>query len=148
MEQIRLKDIYLGENDGKKEAVYRSDFEKFFVDIDKNYEKIQDKRNFLVLGRKGSGKTFFGQYIKKMAESDPLQFCDISSYKDFKFQELVHLKSGDIQPNEYYEIWRWLLLLDLAKLCLTDQGIPESDAKEKRLFDVGCGIRPLSWARI
>ncbi|AYV37629.1 hypothetical protein EFI48_12890 [Aeromonas veronii] len=131
MEQIRLKDIYLGENDGKKEAVYRSDFERFFVDIDKNYEKIQDKRNFLVLGRKGSGKTFFGQYIKKMTESDPLQFCDISSYKDFKFQELIHLKSGDIKPNEYYEIWRWLLLLDLAKLCLTDQGIPESDAKEK-----------------
>lgn len=131
MEQIRLRDIYLGENDGKKEAVYRSDFEKFFVDIDENYEKIQDKKNFLVLGRKGSGKTFFGQYIKKLSESDPLHFCEISSYKDFKFQELVHLKSGDITPNEYYEIWRWLLLLDIGKLCLSDQGISDTGAKNR-----------------
>jgi hypothetical protein len=85
----------------------------------------------LVLGRKGSGKTYFGQYIKKMAASDALHFCDVSSYKDFKFQELVQLQSGDIKPNEYYEIWRWLLLLDLAKLCLKDEGIPQSKSKEK-----------------
>ena len=131
MDQMRLGDIYLGLNDGKKEAVYRSDFERFFVDIDENYEKISDKEKFLILGRKGSGKTFFAQYIKKLSQSNPLHFCEIHSYKDFKFQELVHLKSNDIQPNEYYEIWRWLILLDVSKLCLNDQGIPESDAKLK-----------------
>ena len=43
------------------------------------------------------------------------------------------MKSGDITPNEYYEIWRWLILLDLAKLCLLDQGIPDSEAKNKLL---------------
>ena len=29
---LKLKDIYLGENDGKKEAVYKSDFERYFID--------------------------------------------------------------------------------------------------------------------
>ncbi len=85
----------------------------------------------MVLGRKGSGKTYLGQYIKKMSESDPLHFCEISSYKNFKFQELVHLKSGDITPNEYYEIWRWLLLLDLGKQCMNDVGTADCDASKK-----------------
>lgn len=131
MEVIKLKNIYLGENDGKKEAAYKNDFEKFFVDIDENFEKIQNKKYFLVLGRKGAGKTYFGQYIKKMALVDPLHFCDISSYKEFKFHELIQLKSGDVTPNEYYEIWKWLLLLDIGKLTLSDEGIPYSPAKER-----------------
>jgi len=133
MKEIELKNIYLGENDGKKESVYKSDFEKFFMDIDKISEKVKEKKYFVILGRKGSGKTYFAQYIKKTSDSDPLHFCDVKSYKDFKFQELVQLKSGDITPNEYYEIWRWLILLDLAKLCLLDQGIPNSEAKNKLL---------------
>ncbi len=131
MYKIKLKDIYLGENDGKKEAVYKADFERFFVDINKIFEKIKEDKYFLILGRKGSGKTYFGQYIKKVASKDALHFCDVSSYKDFKFQELIQLKSSDIKPNEYYEIWRWLLLLDLGKLCLLDESIPDSEAKNK-----------------
>lgn len=131
MEKIKLKDIYLGENDGKKEAIYRSDFERYFIDIDGNYEKLKIDKYFLVLGRKGSGKTYLGQYIKKMSASDPIHFCEVSSYKDFKFQELIQLKSGDITPNEYYEIWRWLILLDIGKQCLGDNGIPDCEAKDK-----------------
>jgi hypothetical protein len=84
-----------------------------------------------VLGRKGSGKTYLGQYIKKKAELDPVHFCDVSSYKDFKFQELIQLKSGDITPNEYYEIWRWLILLDIGKQCLLDLATEDSDAKKR-----------------
>ncbi|CAG36742.1 P-loop ATPase, Sll1717 family [Desulfotalea psychrophila] len=131
MYKLRLQDVYLGENDGKKEAVYRSDFERYFVDIDDNYEKLKQDKYFLVLGRKGSGKTYLGQYVKRMSSKDPLHFCEISSYKDFKFQELIQLKSGDITPNEYYEIWRWLLLLDIGKHCLADNGIEDCDDKSK-----------------
>jgi len=131
LEKLILKDIYLGENDGKKEAVYRTDFERYFIDIDNNYEKLKEDKYFLVLGRKGSGKTYLGQYIKKIASSEPCHFCEISSYKDFKFQELIQLKSGDITPNEYYEIWRWLILLDLGKQCLSDHGVPDCEAKKK-----------------
>jgi energy-coupling factor transporter ATP-binding protein EcfA2 len=131
MNRFVLKDLYLGENDGKKESVYRDDFEKFFINIDDIYTKINNKKYFVVLGRKGSGKTYFAQYIKKMSDKEALHFCDVKSYKDFKFQELIQLQSGDITPNEYYEIWRWLILLDLAKLCLLDQGIKDSEAKHK-----------------
>lgn len=131
MNRFELKDLYLGENDGKKESIYREDFEKFFVDIDEISTKINNRKYFVVLGRKGSGKTYFGQYIKKISKSEALHFCDVKSYKDFKFQELIQLQSGDITPNEYYEIWRWLILLDLAKLCLLDEGIQDSEAKNK-----------------
>lgn len=131
MDNLKLEDIYLGENDGKKEAIYKNDFERYFIDIDNNFEKLKQDKYFLVLGRKGSGKTYLGQYIKKKAESDPVHFCDVSSYKDFKFQELIQLQSGDITPNEYYEIWRWLILLDIGKQCLLDLATEDSDAKKR-----------------
>lgn len=88
-----LKQIFLGEPDGRKEALYRPDFEKFFFDYQNIAEEAINPKNFLFLGRKGSGKTILAEYIKKQASTEPCHFCEIRSYKEFKFQELVHFKS-------------------------------------------------------
>ncbi|QEM68565.1 hypothetical protein FO488_10540 [Geobacter sp. FeAm09] len=132
MEGLKLSDIYLGVNDGKKEARYKADFEKYFFDYNNLHEHVLDPAVFLILGRKGSGKTILAEYIKKTC-SGPTFFIDIRSYKDFRFHELVHLKSGDISPNEYFAIWEWVMLLDLAKIIIQDEGIPQSN--EKRRLD-------------
>ncbi len=42
MDKLQLRELYLGENDGKKEAVYRTDFERYFIDIDNNFEKLKN----------------------------------------------------------------------------------------------------------
>lgn len=46
MNNYTLKDIFLGKNDGKKEALYRSDFEKYFFDYQDIYQKLQRPENF------------------------------------------------------------------------------------------------------
>lgn len=132
MNQLELKDLYLGQNDGKKEAIYRNNFEEFFINENSIYEQAQRKEKFLILGRKGSGKTFLAHYMRKMSLSNNNWLCEIRSYKDFKFQELVHLKTEDVKPNEYYEIWRWMLLLDLSRSILKDSNIKQnSEHREK-----------------
>ncbi|RNI29724.1 hypothetical protein EFA69_09240 [Rufibacter immobilis] len=131
MTQIRLSDIYLGVNDGKKEALYRNDFEKFFVDYNNNYADILKPQKYIILGRKGSGKTILAEFIKKQSESDPIWFCEIKSYKDFRFHELVNFKTNDISPNEYTSIWRWIVLIDFAKLIIEDNGIQDTENKRK-----------------
>ena len=53
MEVIKLKNIYLGENDGKKEAAYKNDFEKTFqMILEKNLQikKIGIDDDILNLG--------------------------------------------------------------------------------------------------
>lgn len=131
MHQLKLKDVYLGITDGKKEALYKSDFEKYFFDYNKIYEQALSKEIFLILGKKGSGKTLLAEYIKRTSEQDGLWFCEVRSYKEFKFHELIHLKSSDVSPNEYIAIWEWVALIDLARLCLKDQGIPDGPDKTK-----------------
>jgi hypothetical protein len=131
MTQLRLSDIYLGVNDGKKEALYRQDFEKYFVDYNNNYNDILKPEKYIILGRKGSGKTILSEYIRKQSENNPLWFCEIKSYKDFRFHELINFKTNDISPNEYTSIWRWIILIDFAKQIIEDNGIHDLENKDK-----------------
>lgn len=129
--KVYLKDVFLGFNDGKKEAIYKEDFEKYFYDHDNIYEKATKPEKFIILGRKGSGKTILAEYIKKTSGTDPSHFCEIRFFKDFRFHELLALKSEDIKPNEYICIWKWVILLDLARNIISDQGCSNKDAQER-----------------
>lgn len=129
--EILLKNVFVGYNDGKKEALYRSDFERFFYNYEDIYSELNSKEKFIVLGRKGSGKTILAEYFRKKSVDEPCHFCDIRSYKDFKFHELVQLKSNDISPNEYISIWEWVILLDFARMTLQDNGIRDNKLKDK-----------------
>ncbi|MFC5702779.1 P-loop ATPase, Sll1717 family [Cohnella faecalis] len=126
-----LNDIFLGKNDGKKEASYRPDFENYFYDHNKIYHKVMQNEKYLVLGRKGTGKSILGEFIKKKAQNDAEWFCNLCSYKEFQFHELVNLKNGDIKPNEYISIWEWVILLELAKLCLENENLSYSETWQK-----------------
>ncbi|OGX79771.1 hypothetical protein A6395_05050, partial [Exiguobacterium sp. SH31] len=55
------------------------------------------------------------------SDSNPKWFCTLSSYKEFNFHELIHLKTNSIKPNEYIAIWEWIVLLEIAQQCVADQ---------------------------
>lgn len=118
MTNLTLKDIYLGEPDGKKEARYRPDFDSFFFNYDSIYEKAMMQKTELIIGQKGSGKSLLAELIRKKENELENHFSDIISYKKFKFQELIHFRSDDIIPNEYVAIWEWCILLELSQLIL------------------------------
>lgn len=125
-----IKQFYLGSSDGKKEALYKDDFEKYFYDYENICEQLLSKETFLILGRKGTGKSLLSEYINKKAKESPQWFSKINSYKDFKFHQLLHLKSDDISPNEYLSIWEWVCLIDLANILIEDEGISDISSKE------------------
>lgn len=127
----KLENFFIGQNDGKKEAAYREDFENYFYNHNGIYQKVQQREKYLVLGRKGTGKSILGEFIKKKSESDSQWLCSLTSYKEFKFHELLHLKTNDITPNEYLSIWEWVLLLEFGKLCLNNQALEYSDTWNK-----------------
>ncbi len=131
MYRYQLKDIFLGEPDGKKEALYHDNFEHYFYDYQNISEAADNPKNFLILGRKGSGKTILAEYLKKKSINESCNFCEIRSYKDFKFQELIHFKAKDIRPNEYIPFWEWVILLDIARMTLKDLGIENSENRRK-----------------
>ena len=42
----------------------------------------------------------------------------MQSYKSFSLNELKVLKKGDLISEEYKPIWKWIILIELSKLCL------------------------------
>ncbi|SEV92138.1 hypothetical protein SAMN05421841_0202 [Chryseobacterium wanjuense] len=131
MSGFKLRDIYLGVNDGKKEALYKNDFENYFVEYNNNYNDILKPEKYLIIGRKGSGKTILAEYVKKQAVKKNSWYCKIKSYKDFRFQELINFKTNDVSPNEYSAIWRWIILLDIAKLIFEDHTLNDKQGIKK-----------------
>ncbi|KNX33061.1 MULTISPECIES: P-loop ATPase, Sll1717 family [Bacillus amyloliquefaciens group] len=119
----KLRDIFIGYNDGKKEASRIKDFEQYYFDYKGNVDKIINSDKFLLLGKKGTGKSLLAEYIKKKSFLESNWSCKLSSYKEFNFHELVHLKSNSIKPNEYIAIWEWIILLEIAQQCIDDESI-------------------------
>ena len=115
-----IGDLFVGYNDGKKEAAYRENFENYYFNYGRIYDKVLGKDKFLILGRKGTGKTLLAEYMKKQALLKGGWLCEICSCRNFRFQELFALKTRDVKPNEYAAIWEWLLLIKLGELVIRD----------------------------
>ncbi|MGY0393956.1 P-loop ATPase, Sll1717 family [Fusobacterium sp. SYSU M8A802] len=117
-----LKNIILGEGDAKRELITlkksSKNFEDYYYDHNNISEKVMDPLIYLILGKKGTGKTLLAEYLKKKASYDPLFFVKMESYKKFSLTELQALRNGQVTTEEYIPIWKWIILIELAKLCL------------------------------
>ncbi|MFR9018942.1 MAG: P-loop ATPase, Sll1717 family [Fusobacterium sp.] len=120
MENFKIKELKLGKNEGKREAQLE-EFENLFYDFDDMYYNAISKFKFLVIGRKGTGKTLLGELIKKRADNSENWICKIENYKKFNLEILKNLKSKtDMKADEYIAIWEWIILLELSKIALEE----------------------------
>lgn len=119
MENFKLGQIILGKNDGRNEAKIK-EFENLFYDLDNIYEKVTDPFNFLVLGRKGTGKTLLAELIKKRNNTQN-SICNIVNYNKFNLTYFKELKSEtDMKADEYLAVWEWVILIELSKIVVRD----------------------------
>jgi hypothetical protein len=101
----------------------------YFLETDE-VAKIRDHRNFLVLGRKGSGKTAIVRYFtERNANNSISKALNLRGYP-----WTVHAKIRDAGATEmetYVASWRYLIAVELASVALgrvtsdcTEQGTP------------------------
>lgn len=120
---MELGKIELGRYDGKKEAARIDNFEDLFFDYNNIYETAIDRETFIVLGKKGTGKTLLAELIKKKCNEDTMKFCRLESYKKYDLTELQKLKNGEVIVDEYVPIWKWVSLIELSKLVVMNEGL-------------------------
>ncbi|MEZ2279699.1 MAG: P-loop ATPase, Sll1717 family [Microcoleus sp.] len=128
--EYNLRDIFLGEADGQDEALSRPDFVNFFYDYDNISEKVNQPLKYLILGKKGTGKTLLGEYINE-TNRNKQNTSHIVSFKEFRTHELRYLSSNDTAPNEYIAIWKWICLIELAKLLVKNSRIQTGDVYKR-----------------
>lgn len=123
----KLAGINFGYADSEKELLETPElFDSAFVDPKNHLDKLLYGMQFLVLGRKGSGKTAYGAKIRRIAmknpdivaHSCPLPDLNYSLFENFADQ---HVTGG----RRFLNVWKYLLFLEMAKLI--DVSCPEQE---------------------
>lgn len=123
----KLSGINFGYADSEKELLETPElFDSAFVDPKNHLDKLLYKMQFLVLGRKGSGKTAYGAKIRRLAMENPdivAQSCPLSNLNYSMFENFAdqHVRGG----RRFLNIWKYLLFLEMMKLI--DQSCSEQE---------------------
>jgi hypothetical protein len=91
------------------------------------YIAARDREKFLILGRKGSGKTAI--FRKLITERRSSHFAFGHSFDDYPWPHHdLQAQTGVPEESRYFHSWKYLILIGLAKLLLNqDQSQPWSD---------------------
>lgn len=113
-----LNEFYIGCPDGETESK-RKEFEELFCDSYGKYEElINCPEKFIIIGRKGSGKTYLAQYTCKMLKKDCDFNCTVINAKDFVIEKLAYYCNEYNDGDITYALCKWFLLKQLAKYIL------------------------------
>lgn len=129
--KYKISDIFLGEADGEDEALTLSNFHDFYYDYDKITEKAMLPLKYLVLGKKGTGKTLLGEFINSKLNDNVKSISKIIPFNEFRIHTLRELKSEDVPPNEYIPIWHYIILIELSKLILENNTLSGDENYKK-----------------
>lgn len=129
--KIRIGDIYFGTADGEDEALNfldkQEEFNNFFFDHDNIVQKAMQPLRYLILGKKGAGKTILGEYLNYKINNADKSICKIIPFNEFRMHYLRELSNNDTPPNEYIPIWYYIILIELAKVITTNEKLSENE---------------------
>ena len=120
MEEVRLKNIFIGDPDGLAEA-RKDKFNEFFYKKNKKYEELYNNCNkFIVTGRKGTGKTLLAKYyeMQMKIEGGTAKYID----KDqVLFRQLQAIGNGDIPQRERAVFILYAILREVSGLLIAQE---------------------------
>lgn len=122
MEDVSVSSFKLGEVDGKKEA-RDPDFEQLFYLGDGYYDELEEQNKYIIIGRKGTGKSVLINYYKKQIDKKDNAFCKIISVPSFMKKKLRTFDYDKLNTEELEEFWKYVLLRELSGLIL-DNKVP------------------------
>lgn len=119
--------VYLGAPEAEAES---SDFARqqlkiVFEDFLDLAEQL-DAEKFILLGRKGSGKSAFARYHYERAKSEANFFCSFVNKENFAFEATIQAakSSGENFPRE--ALFKWVILTRLIDLYTSNETFKES----------------------
>lgn len=113
---VKLKDLYLGTPDGAVEARNKK-FEELFFDPNNKYkELITNDEKFLVLGSKGTGKTYLAKYV--LSKSPKSQNAELIEATDFWIYKLSNIDDEELSDEINYALCKWFILDKIAHMLI------------------------------
>lgn len=134
---IKLEDLFVGNIDAEKESL-RKDFTRLFYNQNDEYKKLISGDKFLIIGRKGTGKTYLAKYINTQIKALRNNYCKMCDSNAFNLQSLIDLRGRDLIKGESESFWKWIILLQFSYALLDSHKfksrIPFSKLNKLRKF--------------
>lgn len=126
-DKFKIGNIYFGTADGEDEALNFIDrldeFKNFYYDYDNIVEKALQPLRYMILGKKGAGKTLLGEYLNYKLNNSEDSISRIVSFNEFRMHSLRELSAEDTPPNEFIPIWTYVILIELAKIVVINESM-------------------------
>lgn len=112
---VKLKEIYFGDVEGKDEVKeLRKDFTSVFYKDNQIYCNLENPKVFLIVGRKGTGKTLLAEYYKEKNNTDKniVKLFDESAFSLLKLQTFEY---NNVKDQEASAFWEYFFIVTLAQ---------------------------------
>lgn len=119
---MKLGDYILGYADATKEYLLEPViFESAFFDSKHILEKIEETWKYILIGRKGVGKTAYIAKLQSLSNDNNQFFTSLIPLNDFEYSTFAKTSSdNDITgTKKYLESWQFILLLSIYKFLNT-----------------------------
>jgi Cdc6-like AAA superfamily ATPase len=126
----KIDKLNFGEVYGENEIKYLENFKDFYYDINNAKSKILNKKKYVVVGRKGTGKTLLANVVCESLKDD-YSISKVESLKEFVFHELSNFGGEDISSTKYVPIFEWMIHINIAKNIISSSQDFPADRVEK-----------------
>lgn len=141
--KVFLEDYIFGYADAETEFKIKKEiFEKAFYDPKNIVDKLINDYQFILIGRKGVGKTAFSAKIRSISDTDEKLHCDMMDLSQFEFGVFNKLRLPDLEGTQKYKSpWKLTLLIYIYKLFSNEYNFLEvSDFADHAAFLESCGV--------
>lgn len=123
-----LKDYKFGYADATKELMIEPEiFERAFYDPHDILNKLMDTWKYMLVGRKGVGKSAYSSKIQYISEHKNICYAYTIQLNDFEYSTFGKA-SGDgdlVGTKKYLDAWNFAILLNIFKILYHNLGITE-----------------------
>jgi len=116
---------------GPDEAKGDLHLKNYFVPIPE-YGDIKEGKYRYIIGRKGCGKTAICEKLRIDADDNPMAFSSSLSLRNFPLNFVRDLRDKSFRDkSQFVPVWSFLVLIELSKLVLQDNGCRPSEVTEE-----------------
>jgi hypothetical protein len=128
--------LYLGAPEAEAESTGSSRVS--LIDVYRDWHDLFEKlshEKFIIVGRKGSGKSAFARYAQAQSKSQPNLFVDFVQQDTANLEKLVQIGTKEGHELQKESIFKWLIYTHLIRLFANNEAAKQSsDFEQLRQF--------------
>ena len=121
--RVTTKGFSLGVPEAEAEATTAS------IKLDLLFEDYLDilgqlnNEKFIVLGRKGTGKSALGEHILSLSHNEPDLFCSFIKKEQIDIEKIIQIGKSEGYIIEKEMLYKWIILTQLITLFVENQSL-------------------------